>query len=176
MNCQSPAQEVPLRGIHPRALHRLFPMALLLSGLAGLTLPEFTSAAVYTCVDEAGKTVLTNKQSGFRQCHALTDMTQPGLTAPGTSAPPRESGPPVSSETPPSFSDPPPQPQPRPAEHPYPSMGMPAAPNPSVSSSPPPPQPCQRGLNPLNPLMGLPCAPPDQSDADPPNTAPVPPE
>lgn len=173
MSGQPTIQRVTVAMTYPRSLRRLIPMALLLCCMVGLDSSDPIWAAVYKCVDAAGKTVLTNRQSGFRNCRALTDMTQSQHASPGTGPTTTEADPSIDSEIPPPLSDNPPLPRHRPADRQNSSMSMPPSPNPDGSSSQPPPQPCHRGLNPLNPLVSPPCSQSEQSGADPSSAAPA---
>jgi hypothetical protein len=176
MSGHSTRKKLPFSLIYPRALHRLIPLVLFLSGMAGLHFPDPTWATVYECVDAAGKTVLTNRQSGFRKCRALTDMTQPEHGSSRVSPPMTEANPPIDSDLAPPLSENPSLPRHRPADRHDSSMTVPSAPNSDGSSSPSPSQPCQRGLNPLNPLLSPPCPQSEQSGASPSGTAPASPQ
>lgn len=159
---------------HPRCIHCLVPMVLLLSCVVSMEAPPFTWAATYQCVDKTGKTMLTNRPSELHSCHMLSEGTASALTPHEASMLPQVSPPPISSEIP---SLPPYAPPMSPnwsTDSQGASTGSLPAPSPGALSSPSPPPPCFRGLNPLNPLSTPPCVRPDQSEPQPPKAALVP--
>ncbi len=129
---------------------RIVPMMLLLGSLAGLAFPQHAKAAVYECMDAAGKPILTNKPANLRKCHIVS-----GEVAPDPIPPVR---PPPSSQ-----------------ESDYePSSDPPPVPNPDASSSPSTLQPCDHVMDPPSPLAAPPCIPSGQSGAQPPRGVPTP--
>lgn len=164
---------------HHGRTHRLVVLTLLLCSVVGAGAPYPTRAAVYQCLDAAGKPVLTNKQAGFHHCQVLSDET--ASTPPVSGTAPQVSAPPVTPDIPPTSPHVPPTPMLPPRlpdtqggsirSQPTPNPGMSSS---SSSSSPSSPQPCSLGLNPLNPMSGPPCVPSNQSGTQPSGATPVP--
>jgi hypothetical protein len=145
----------------PGNAHRLVSMVLQLACIGLLGCPYPAGAAVYQCLDRAGKTVLSNKQSGLHHCRVLSEDHAPASTPPNAGMTPPGSSPPMNSEIPSAPPSVPPMPPDQPA-------GMQessnvTAPAPSSSQL----RPCSYGMNPLNPLSNLPCVQSDQSGAVP---------
>jgi hypothetical protein len=176
MECGSARQRTKPRRTRPGCVHCLVSMVLLLSSVASLDSPDPTWAAVYQCLDAAGKTVLTNRPSELHNCQVLSEGTDSAPTPPAPNTTPQVSTPPMSSDITPAPPYAPPMPPNRPADTQGASVGSLPAPNPGVSSSLSPPQPCSRGLNPLNPLSAPPCGRSDPSGAKPPDAAPASPQ
>jgi hypothetical protein len=180
MECSSARQRTKPRRTRPGCVHCLVSTVLVLSSVVSLDSPDPTWAAVYQCLDAAGKTVLTNRPSELHNCQVLSEGTDSAPTPPAPNTTPQVSTPPISSDIPPAppYAPPnaPPMPPNRPADTQGASVGSLPAPNPGVSSSLSSPQPCSRGLNPLNPLSTPPCARSDQSGAKPPDAAPASPQ
>lgn len=174
MECGSARQGTEPGGTHPGCVHCLASLVLLLSSVASVDSPSPTWAAIYQCLDVAGKPVLTDRPSQLHNCHVLSEATASAPTPRALSTTPQVSTPPISSDIPPAPLYAPPLPPNRPADTPGASIGSLPAPNPGASSSPSPPQPCARGLNPLNPLSAPPCVRSDQSGAKPPEAEPAP--
>jgi len=159
---------------HPGCVLFLVSMVLVLSSMTRVNSPSFAWAAVYQCLDAAGKTLLTNRPSQLNNCHVLSEETAPASTPPATITTPQVLAPPVNSDIPPAPSYTPPLPSNRQADPQGSSSGSLPALHPGMSLSPSSPQPCSRGLNPFNPLSAPPCARSDQSGTNPPGTAPAP--
>ena len=145
----------------PGNVHRLVSMVLQLACIGLLGCPYPAGAAVYECLDRAGKTVLSNKQSGLHHCRVLSEDHAPASPPPNAGMTPPGSSPPMNSEIPSAPPSVPPMPPDQPA-------GMQessnvTAPAPSSSQL----RPCSYGMNPLNPLSNLPCVQSDQSGAVP---------
>jgi hypothetical protein len=149
----------------PGTGHRLVSIVLILTGVASMVWPCPIEAAVYQCLDRAGKTVLTNKQSGLHACRTFIEGTPPPSTSSEAGMTPQGSPAPFNSEIPPAY-----QPEPmvpnRPA-HDSSMEGWPA-PHRGTPSSPPHEQPCSLGFNPLNPLSNPPCVKSDYPSEAPP--------
>lgn len=165
---------------HAGRAHRLVMMTLLLCTAADAGSPDPAKATVYQCLDAAGKTVITNKQSGFRHCQTLSDETvpvpDPVPTPPVSGTMPQASTPAVNPDIPPLSPPLPTMPMvpPRPPDlQGGPMSSQPAIPTPSMPPSPSSPQPCSLGLNPLNPMSGPPCEPSNQSGTQPAGAPPV---
>lgn len=125
-------------------------VTLILTNTLWLSIPTSTWASVYKCVDQAGRSVLTNRKAGFLSCRViLEDAT--GESKAGTGKKPKSASPPTDDGTMPSFTDSPPLPTVFPNDPPLPWMNTP----PSDASSA---QPCAPGFNPLNPMSSAPCA------------------
>jgi hypothetical protein len=169
MECESDRQETEHHRTHPGCIHCSVSMVLLLSSALSMVSPWLTWAAVYECLDAAGKPLLTNRPAELHHCHMLSEATTPHLTPHDVSTPPQVSPPP----SPPSYVpiDPPMSWNP-PTDGA--SIGSLPAPYPGAQSSPSPSPPCARGLNPLNPLSTPPCVESDQSGAQPPGAASAP--
>lgn len=132
------------------ALVRVVCVALVLTNAVWLGIPISTWATVYKCVDQAGRSVLTNRKAGLQSCRViLEDAT--GEPKSGVGKKPKHVNPPTDEGMMPSFTDTPPPPMVFPNDPPVPSMNMP----PSETSST---QPCAPGFNPLNPMSTAPCA------------------
>ena len=149
----------------------LISTVLLVGSVGSVASPSTAWAAVYECVDAAGKPVLTNRPSQLKNCHLLSGRPDAALTPPEESTPPQASPPPISSDrpSPPPYAPfmPPNEPKDAQGE----SFGVLPPPNPGASPSPSPP--CARGLNPLNPLSTPPCVQPDQSRSQPQGATPA---
>jgi hypothetical protein len=160
--------------IHHGCMPCIVSMMLFLSSVVSVGSPYLTWAAVYQCLDAAGKPVLTNRPAQLHNCHVLSEGTASALTPLEASTPSQVSPPPIRSDRP----SPPPyvpfMPPDLPTDIQGASIGSLPAPNPEASSLPSPPPPCARGLNPLNPLSTPPCVRSDQSGAPPPVAAPAP--
>lgn len=168
-------QRAALCRLPPRCVPYLVSTMLLLGSVVSVKSPFPAWAAVYECRDVTGKTVLTDRPRGLRNCKMLSQGTAPALTPPDMSPMPQVSPPSIS----PNRSSPPPYvplPPTPPTDTQGTSTGSLPAPNPKASSSPPPspPAPCARGLNPLNPLSTLPCVQSDQTGTQPAGVAPAP--
>lgn len=176
MKCRSVDQGTELHLTHPGNAHRLVVMTLLLCGMVSVGSPYPTWAAVYQCLDAAGKTVLTNKQSALQHCQVLSEETAPTPTPPVSDTTPQVSAPPVNPDMPPAHQYVPSMPMlpPRLPDTQGGSIGSQPAPNPGTSSSSSSPQPCSLGLNPLNPMSGPPCVQSNQSGTQPSGAAPAP--
>jgi hypothetical protein len=136
--------------------------------------PPPALATVYRCVDAAGKTVLSNKQSGLHNCEILVEGSTPSAP-PETGAGSQPPGPAHNQER--SFvpAEVPPMPPHQPPDSQQFSGGEGPPPIPQEPSSPSH-QPCSPGLNPLNPLSRPPCTRPDQGERRLPEPAPALPE
>jgi hypothetical protein len=174
MECGSGRQGTEHHRIHPGCMPCIISMVLFLSSVVSVESPYLTWAAVYQCLDAAGKPLLTNRPAQLHSCHMLNDGTASALTLHGPSTPPQVSPPPIRSDRP----SPPPyvplMPPDLPTDIQGESIGSLPAQNPGASSLPSSPPPCARGLNPLNPLSTPPCVGSDQSGAPPPGAAPAP--
>ena len=174
MDCGSARQGTEPRRTYPGCVHCLVWMVLLLCSVVTVDSPDPTWAAVYECLDAAGKTVLTNRPSQLHNCHVLSEETASDPTPPAAGTTPQVSAPPISSDMPSAPPYAPPMPPNRPADTQGSSIGSSPVPNPGASPSPSPPQPCSRGLNPFNPLSAPPCVRSDQSGTNPAGAAPAP--
>ncbi len=156
-----------------RIVHRLVSIALFVvsSSMVAVDLPRSASAAVYQCLDDAGRTVLSNTQSKLHDCQVLSHDPAPLSLPPDAGTTPQDANVP-GSELLPSPPYAPFTPPDRPADVPDVPAG--STPPDRVAPSPPSqPRPCVPGLNPLNPLNGPPCAGSDPSAATPPGAAPI---
>jgi hypothetical protein len=174
MDGGSARQETQPRRSHPGCVLCRVSLVLYLSSVASVNFPYPAWAAIYQCLDAAGKTVLTNRPSQLHNCHVLSEETDSAPTRPAAITTPQVSPPPISSDTPSAPPYAPPMSPDWPTDTQGTSIGSLPMPNPGVSSSPSPPQPCSRGLNPFNPLSAPPCVPSDRSGTNPPGAAPAP--
>ena len=168
MEYESGRQGTEHHRTHSGCMHCSVSMVLFLSSVVNVVSPCLTWAAVYECLDAAGKPLLTNRPAELHHCHMLSETTVPHLTSPDISTPPQVSPPP--SYVP----NDPPMPWNPPTDGA--STGSLPAPSPGAQSSPfpSPSPPCARGLNPLNPLSTPPCFESDQLGAQPPGAASAP--
>jgi len=167
MECESDRQGTEHHRTHSGCIYCSVSMVLFLTSVVSVVSPHLTWAAVYECLDAAGKPLLTNRPAELHHCHMLSEVTVPHLTPPDVSTPPQVSPPP----SPPSYvPNDPPMPWNPPTDGA--STGTLPAPYPGAQSSPSPP--CARGLNPLNPLSTPPCVEYDQLGAQPPGAVPAP--
>ncbi len=141
----------------PGNARRLVSMVLQLACIGLLGCPHPAGAAVYQCLDRAGKTVLSNKQSGLHHCRVLSEDHAPASTPPNAGITPPGSTPDMNSEIP--------YVPPMPPDRPSGTQESPDVTAPAPSSSQL--RPCSYGMNPLNPLSNLPCVQSDQSGAAP---------
>jgi hypothetical protein len=170
MECESGRQGIEHHPTHPGCIHCIVSMVLFLSSVVSVASPRLTWAAVYECLDAAGKPMLTNRPAELHNCHMLSDKPAPDVTPPDVRTPTQVSPPP----SPPSYvPNDPPMPGNLPTDQGA-SPGLLPVPNSGAQSSPSMPPPCARGLNPLNPLNTPPCVQSDQSGAQPPEAAPAP--
>ena len=169
--CRSVRQGVERHWTARSHIHRVVPMVFLLSGLVVVGSSYSTWAAVYQCLNAAGKTVLSNKQSELHKCRVLSAETTP-VSTPPASMTPQGSTPAVNSEIPPAPPVPPMTVN-RPGDFQDAAIRSQPPPNPAASSSPAPLRRCAHGLNPLNPLSSQPCVGSDQSGAKPSEAAPI---
>jgi hypothetical protein len=167
MEYGSASERTEPRQPHPGYARCIVSSVILLSSVASVDSPYPTWAAVYQCLDAAGKTVLTDRPTGLHSCHVLSE---------GTASAPMPPGPNALPQLPPQNALPIPSHQP--PDSPGPPIGPLPPPNPAAPSSPPSAQPCHRGVNPLNPLTTPPCTQSDQSGARPPGpeATPAPPQ
>lgn len=126
-----------------------------IGGLMLISPPISTWAAVHQCVDKTGKTVLTNRPTGFRHCRVIVEDTVAGAkTAAGKKS--QDSTEQTDSEVvrvlPDGLI-----PMPQPGENGYPRTDTPDNPPLNPSSASAPEQPCPPGINRLNPLSDVPC-------------------
>jgi len=169
MECESDRQGTEHHRTHSGCMHCSVLMVLFLTSVVSVVSPHLTWAAVYKCLDAAGKPLLTNRPAALHHCHMLSEATTPHLTSPDVSTPQQVSPPP----SPPSYvPNDPPMPWNPPTDGA--STGSLPAPYPGAQSSPFPSPPCARGLNPLNPLSTPPCVESDQLGAQPPGAASAP--
>lgn len=173
MVCGSAGQGTKSHRTAPGSVYRLVPIVFLFSTAAAVGSPYPAPAAVYQCLDEAGKTVLSNRQSRLHHCQVISEDPAPPAT-PNAGMTPQGSTPPVTSETPLAQPYTPSVPTERPGDGRDSSVSELPVPNRTVPSSPSRLQPCSQGLNPLNPLNNPPCAGLDQPGAQPSGTVPVP--
>lgn len=149
-------QNAHIRRSYSHAIvHMACVFSLFASGIvAGL--PSSTWASVYTCVDGTGKTVLTNRTTGFKNCHILLESAT-GESKSGSGKKSKNASQPTDDGMPSSFTDPAPPPMEFPNDPLRPWMSSPPG---DTSSA----QPCAPGFNPLNPMSTTPCP---QSDEPP---------
>jgi len=175
MECGSDRQGTDLPH-HRGPMQHLALASLISSILFCVSSPEPIEAAVYECLDAAGKTVITNRQSDLHNCRLLSEGADQTVTPPAPSVTPQVSPPALSPDSPPA----PPLVPPviPPVRQPDTRSSLPGLPPPvsAPGMSPAPAQPCSSGLNPLNPLTGPPCATLDQSGTKPSGAAPAPPQ
>lgn len=167
MEYGSARQRTELRRPHPGCVRCIVSAVILFSIVASVDSPHPAWAAVYQCLDAAGKTVLTDRPTGLHNCHVLSEGTASALMSPGPNALPQlppQNAPLIPSNQPP--------------DSPGPPIGSLPQPNTAAPSPPPSAQPCLRGVNPLNPLTTPPCPRSDQSGARPPGpeATPAPPQ
>jgi hypothetical protein len=150
MESESGRQRTEHHRTHPSRTYGMVTLALLLGNVVSIESSHLTWAAVYECVDAAGKPVLTNKPAQLHNCHMLSEDMNSELTPSEASTPPEVSPLPI-----------------RP-DRLHPPSHVPPMPPSNV------PSPCAPGINPLNPLSSPPCVRPDQSEAQPLQPAPSP--
>ena len=168
MECESGNQRKEHNRTHPGCTNCMFSIVLLLSILVSVGSPYLTWAAVYECLDVAGKPTLTNRPAQPQNCRMLIEETTPNLT-PDVSTPPQVAAPPSPYSYVPND---PPLPSNLPSDHAT-SPDSFSASNPGKQSLPSPP--CAHRLNPLNPLSTPPCVRSGQSEAQSqPEAAPTP--
>jgi hypothetical protein len=139
---------------HKREPNRLSPIRLvravstliLMAIMASMT--HLSLAAVYTCRDAAGKSVLTNRQRGLHSCRSVIKEVP---TSPATEVTPQQ---PSATAMPNELID-----APEPPSTALPTFNA----NDGPDSTPPPHSSCRQGVNLLNPLIATPCPHPDPS-------------
>lgn len=132
-------------------------VGLLLTSEVWLSVPSSTWASVYTCIDQTGRTVLTNRKAGFKNCRIiLQDAT--GESKSGTGKTPKNISHPTNDEMTSSFTNTSPPPNMFPND---PLMPWTSAPPTEAAPS----QPCTPGFNPLNPISTAPCVQSDESQS-----------
>ncbi len=170
--CRSARQRTEPHWTALLTTHSLVTIFLLSTGGAILAALS-AEATVYQCLDRAGKTVLSNKQSGLHNCQVFIAGTPESATPPSAAPIPQD---PSSSVEPDMF--PPFRPRPLPPDEvPAYDPPIPASPGPDRAPSSPSThaEPCSPGFNPLNPLSRPPCARADQPAGQPSAPASVPP-
>ncbi len=131
---------------------------LLLNSTIWISLPSSTWASVYKCIDQRGRSVLTNRKAGFQSCRVILEDAA-GESKSGAGQKPKGLSQPTDDEMTPSVTDTPPPPTVFPNEPPMPWMNAPSSGGSSSS------QPCAPGFNPLSPMSTPPCVQSDESSS-----------
>lgn len=152
------AQNHQVRHSSCYAIARGVAVCLLLADGVWLSVPTSAWASVYKCIDQTGRSVLTNRKAGFQSCRViLEDPAGESKSAAGKK--PKNASAPTNDDMAPAFIDSPPLPN-------DPTIQWMDAPPGGATS----PRPCSPGFNPLNPMSTAPC--PQSDEAQSPATMP----
>ena len=152
MSAYASTHNVQGRPSFSHVIIRVVSLVLLLTNVSWLAFPTSIWASVYKCVDQSGRTVLTNRKTEFQNCQVILESAT-GESKSGASKKPKPVSEPMAEGAIPPFVDTSPPPNAFPNE-----PWMYSSPG-STSSA----QPCAPGVNPLNPMSTPPCTPTDDA-------------